>query len=415
MTIDSLDRNVIAPTLTSSSMIEDTARDHSFLLRQGAEVWNAWRKANPSIRPNLREANLSGANLANAFLRQADLASANLNRANLSNTVLGDSDLSGADLSGANLSRADLDRTLLTGANLSRTNLSEANLTSAELTGTNLSLANLTGATLSDADLSGASLSGALLRGSTLGGADFTAANLSGANLSGAYLSGACLGGANLRGADFSGANLIGANIRGADLSLADFSRANLSGADLTSADLSGAIVNGANLSLSNLSNAELTGIRWQLHAMRGCYLGIRGLDSCFGNALFKRAAADQDFLDTLEAHLQGSRGMILFRAWALIDYGRSLWRVAALSFGLAAIYGAIYRSFPAILDYKESAHSWFTPFYFSLVTYTTLGFGDVKPATLAGEIVVSSEVVLGYTTLGLLLSVLAQSIARRS
>jgi hypothetical protein len=51
----------------------------------------------------------------------------------------------------------------------------------------------------------------------------------------------------------------------------------------------------------------------------------------------------------------------------------------------------------------------------FSIVTYTTLGFGDVRPATLAGEIIVSSEVILGYTTLGLLLSVLAQSIARRS
>jgi hypothetical protein len=37
------------------------------------------------------------------------------------------------------------------------------------------------------------------------------------------------------------------------------------------------------------------------------------------------------------------------------------------------------------------------------------------RPATIVGEIVVSSEVILGYTTLGLLLSVLAQSIARRS
>jgi hypothetical protein len=31
------------------------------------------------------------------------------------------------------------------------------------------------------------------------------------------------------------------------------------------------------------------------------------------------------------------------------------------------------------------------------------------------GELIVGSEVVLGYTTLGLLLSVLAQNIARRS
>jgi hypothetical protein len=158
-----------------------------------------------------------------------------------------------------------------------------------------------------------------------------------------------------------------------------------------------------------------LTGVRWQLREMRGCYLGIRGLDSCFGNALFKRAAADPDFLDTLEAHLKGTRRMALFRAWGFIDYGRSLLRVAAISFGLAAFYGVIYRIFPNILDYKDSANSWFTPYYFSVVTYTTLGFGDVRPATTLGEIIVSSEVILGYTTLGLLLSVLAQNIARSS
>ncbi len=75
----------------------------------------------------------------------------------------------------------------------------------------------------------------------------------------------------------------------------------------------------------------------------------------------------------------------------------------------------ALYRIFPQILD-KDSANTWFTRYYFSIVTYTTtLGFGDVRPATLAGEIIVGSEVILGYTTLGLLLSVLAQSTARRS
>jgi hypothetical protein len=51
-------------------------------------------------------------------------------------------------------------------------------------------------------------------------------------------------------------------------------------------------------LILANLSGAERTGVRWQLHPMRGCYLGIRGLGLCFGNALFRRAATDQDFLE---------------------------------------------------------------------------------------------------------------------
>jgi hypothetical protein len=66
-------------------------------------------------------------------------------------------------------------------------------------------------------------------------------------------------------------------------------------------------------------------------------------------------------------------------------------------------------------MDYGERCRTWFTPFYFSIVTYTTLGFGDVKPATLIGEIIVSTEVILGYTTLGLLLAVLAERLARRS
>ena len=51
----------------------------------------------------------------------------------------------------------------------------------------------------------------------------------------------------------------------------------------------------------------------------------------------------------------------------------------------------------------------------FSIVTYTTLGFGDVKPHNLGGEILVSAEVILGYITLGLLLAVLGDRIARRS
>jgi hypothetical protein len=38
-----------------------------------------------------------------------------------------------------------------------------------------------------------------------------------------------------------------------------------------------------------------------------------------------------------------------------------------------------------------------------------------VRPASLAGEIIVASEVILGYTTLGLLLSVLVHNITRCS
>jgi uncharacterized protein YjbI with pentapeptide repeats len=379
--------------------------EHLALLRRGAEAWEAWRSEHRSLRPNL----------SGVLLEGATLAGANLSRANLGSAALCGTDLSGADLSGANLSGANLSNANLTGANLSRANLAGAVFNGANLGGAMLSLANLTKAVGNGANLGKAVLSGALLREATLSHIDFSAADLSGANLARAYLGDGTFTAANLRSADFRGANLRGAKLCEANLSLADLSDGNLSLADLSGADLTGTNLCGTDLTLANLSNTELTNVGWKLHKMRGRYLGVRGLDSCYGNALFKRAAEDQDFLDTLEAHLRGTRGMALFRAWSVIDYGRSLLRVAILSFGLAGLYGAIYRIFPQILNYKDSAKTWFTPYYFSIVTYTTLGFGDVTPKTLIGELVVSSEVILGYTTLGLLLSVLAQNIARRS
>ena len=58
--------------------------EHVALLKQGVEVWNKWREENPDIRPDLSEADLTGANLARrepatgADLRGADLSGANL-------------------------------------------------------------------------------------------------------------------------------------------------------------------------------------------------------------------------------------------------------------------------------------------------------------------------------------------------
>ena len=74
-----------------------------------------------------------------------------------------------ADLSGANLRDA-----YLRGANLDDANLSGANLSGANLGGANLRDANLSGANLRDANLSGANLSGANLRDANLRGANLS-------------------------------------------------------------------------------------------------------------------------------------------------------------------------------------------------------------------------------------------------
>src|SRR5215472_9756019 len=66
-------------------------KEHVRLLKRSVAAWNTWRDKNPDIRPDLREANLTGADLSEANLTGADLSEAKL-------LV--------AKLRGANLSRA---------------------------------------------------------------------------------------------------------------------------------------------------------------------------------------------------------------------------------------------------------------------------------------------------------------------
>jgi hypothetical protein len=147
-----------------------TSEEHVALLKQGVAAWNAWRRKNIDIRPDLNVADLSEADLSEADLSEADLSEANLRKANLS-----EANLSGADLRWAILSRADLSE-----ANLSGADLSEANLRKANLSAANLSAANLSEANLSGADLSGANLSGAILLETDLMSADLTGCRIYG-------------------------------------------------------------------------------------------------------------------------------------------------------------------------------------------------------------------------------------------
>src|SRR6516162_1530989 len=125
--------------------------EHVAILKQGVKAWNAWRRENPDIRPDLsnadlRGADLSGANLARANLREAFRVKANLGRADPVEANLRDhADLSGADLARANLREAVLFKANLTGADLSGADLSGADLSLAPLVSADLTGAVLTG------------------------------------------------------------------------------------------------------------------------------------------------------------------------------------------------------------------------------------------------------------------------------
>ena len=327
------------------------------ILDRGVAAWNDWRQANPTVKPSL----------AGADLTERDLTGINF----------GETDLGGADFYDAKLVEA------------------------------NLKMSNLAGAEISSADLSGADLYKSDCTG--VFGVD--------ADLSGAYLA----------ESDFTGSDLRGCTLCGANLTKAVLEEVDLSGSDLTDATLEGARVREANLSQATLAGANVLGLDYgRFLDMGGHYFGIRGLDSCYGNALFVRDAQDQDYLDTMRSRIDETRSpsrrrfkRLIFRCWSYIDYGRSLAKPALYALILALAFGVIYsldRSLDwGLMEYEGSADSWLSPFYYSIVTYTTLGFGDITPKSWAGEVIVVTEVILGYTTLGLLLAILANRVARQS
>jgi hypothetical protein len=241
---------------------------------------------------------------------------------------------------------------------------------------------------------------------------------LVGAPLSKKNLSGVDLSHADLRGADFLGADLSNAILNDADMSKAMLQKANLSEANLCRTT-----VTAANFWLANLTDANTVDIRYTKRGMRDKFLGVRGVESTWGDAVFKRMAADQSYIDSMHWHWHRNPFQrMLFFAWGWIDYGRGLYRILFMALLLISMFGEIYSHYPDMVGLnckpttdKCALHGAFTPFYFSVVTYTTLGFGDISAQTTEGEVAVAVEVLLGYLTLGLLSSVLADKVARRS
>src|SRR5438045_4597085 len=60
--------------------------------------------------------------------------------------------------------------------------------------------------------------------------------------------------------------------------------------------------------------------------------------------------------------------------------------------------YAVTYRYF-GIIDSEKEARDSITCLYFSIVTWTTLGYGDVRPS-LAARILAASEAVVGYVVM---------------
>ncbi len=151
------------------------------LKKNDVDFWNNWRKSNCEVTIDL-----SGANLHEAALPDADFGGVNLSEADLHSTKLSNANFSGADLHGtdfseATLCNAEFSKAILTETDLFKADCSAITCKEAHISGANFSLANLqeadfglaviASANFTDADLCKCSLRKVVLKSVTLTGA----------------------------------------------------------------------------------------------------------------------------------------------------------------------------------------------------------------------------------------------------
>jgi uncharacterized protein YjbI with pentapeptide repeats len=417
------------------------------------------------FRSKLPDSFLSNANLENANLEEANLSGSDLSGANLSEALLGDAHLVKSVLIKANLSKSDSRRANISDADLRNSNITNTCLNYSNLSGSDFRGANLTKsfiqyANLSFAKFGKANLINTDLRNSKLIKADLVGANLSNAKLNEAdfsesFVAHAKLLKANCRlakfiKADLASSTLIETNFHDTDLSEARFWNAKLDNAIFRGADLTKA--KGLRMSLFTKELSEIEKNNPEIY--QESYLFIKNYflrmgptddasEAAFREKTLQRLSYSKIFWQQMEEEYRTNKLEIkkvgirkLFQRlkyifshpflslktfikiflWKLFadscGYGEKPWltmRATVQVIGIFALYYWVHGKF------GQSLH-WWESIYFSVVTFTTLGLGDIIPLTTSWgtRIAVASEAFFGALMIALFVWTLARKGAAR-
>lgn len=107
----------------------------------------------------------------------------------------------------------------------------------------------------------------------------------------------------------------------------------------------------------------------------------------------------------------------LILSIWGITSkYGESLFRWSLVSLILisifACLFGVTMNFWPNTFNIGANT-SFFTYIYFSIVTFTTLGYGDILPQTILGQLLVIFEVISGYMMLGGIVSIFSKKVIR--
>lgn len=296
-----------------------------------------------------------------------------------------------------------------------------------------LYLANLQDAFLMATDLSRTNLSGANLQRATLIGANLRRANLSLAELQGAFLEGVLWDGALYltwrqikRVGEEKENNWKGA--RDAYARLRHYFNQQGSYGDENKAYYREKIMakHGAHEKLCGQRprGAYRNKLRRNNSLRKLATKGNRKLFNLFACIvlllpMFKRGFQNVGrFLTHHEARKIRKNWLGLWVFHVFTGFGGRWWWTVLWALGVIAFFGFLYWGGGAAGWFKfafkpEMIPSAFQYFYLSVVTFATLGFGDITPLNWQAQIPVVFEVIMGYVFLGLIITIIARRFGR--
>lgn len=408
---------------------------------------------------NLNKANLKEADLSRTDFINATFIEANLEKTDFSWVRLTHGDFTSANLSESNISKGDFDFAIFKYTNFTKTIIYDTKFTNTKFTSlffrkTILTKINLENSELIDVRLVDIDITKSRFNEMNLKNIDFTGSNLSEATFTKTNLIEINLSEANLTNANFSMTRLKKANLTDTQLNKAVLSKTDISGCDFLRSNLkntncSYAIVDGETSFIdchinhkTNFTGVGLSSARLEPGLKLLLEYNIR-------QARFEKWYKENSWWKSIPAKW----------FWALSDYGMSTGKIIKSFLLLSVLFSIIYllpgfcpcpstdpafnpascdctftppyawtdyyavsspcegRGLIKNLLYDESTRKPFPPgtaacrsLYFSVVTMTTLGFGDMHamPGSLIGYLVLSIQVILGYVLLGALITRLA-------
>lgn len=260
----------------------------------------------------------------------------------------------------------------------------------------------------------------------------------------------------NFSYSDISGANLIGCNLEDCDLT-----SVNLENSDLTRAILRRTRLWHADLSFANITEADITEAdlwKCQMHSVRLWHTGLKSVKSLtkqnFSKKIYgvlSREKIDEKGILSAEESYRTLKqyfienGRYREASWAsfkektmeklylrqnknpayiplaimglLSGYGEKPNRVILSSASIVFIYALIYHSLNAITSSYSAIQNYsiWDYLYYSIVTFTTLGYGDLFPkANIGYRLLAGSEAFIGAFMIGLFVFTLSRKYSAR-